>query len=83
MPYKHREPVPESEMNRTRWHGHYTICQKLRDLYHALDEVEINREEAKLEIRIMMAMAKAMNSRLQHYVHKYEEKLNMPEFEED
>lgn len=83
MPYKRRSPVPESEMDRARYHGHYTICQKLRDMYHMIGEPEIKREEIKLEIRVCMAMSKAMNDRLQYYRHKYDEKLDMPEFRED
>ena len=77
-PYKRREPVPESEMDRGRYNGHYTICQKLRDMYHRIDDPYI-----KTEIRICMAMSKAMNNRLQYYRHKYEEQLDMPEFQED
>lgn len=78
MPYKRREPVPESEMDRSRYNGHYTICQKLRDMYHRIDDPSV-----KLDIRICMAMSKAMNNRLQYYRHKYEENLDMPEFQED
>ena len=77
MPYKHREPVSISEMDRGRYGGHRTICQTLRDIYHIIDN-----EDVKLKCRLAMAMAKAMNDRLQYYKHKYEEKLDMPEFEE-
>ena len=77
MPYRRRDPVTESEMDRGRYDGHYTICQYLRDVYHATDDGEI-----RLKCRVMVAMAKAMNDRLQYYRHKYEEKLDMPEFEE-
>ena len=77
MPYKRREPVPESEMEKGRYDGHYTICQYLRDVYHMTHDPVI-----KEKCRIMVAMAKAMNDRLQYYKHKYEEQLDMPEFEE-
>lgn len=77
MPYKRREPVPESEMDRKRWEGHYTICQYLRDIYCLTDN-----EEIRMKCRVGMAMTKAMNDRLQYYRHKYDEKLDMPEFED-
>ena len=70
-------------MGRGRYENHYTICQKLRDMYHMMDEPDIRREEIKLTMRLCVAMAKAMNSRLQYYRHKYEEQLDMPEFQED
>jgi len=78
MPYKRRDPVPESEMDRDRWEGHYTICQYLRDIYHLTDNTEI-----RMKCRVGMAMTKAMNDRLQYYRHKYDEKLDMPEFKEE
>jgi hypothetical protein len=59
MPYKRRRPVDVREMKKTRWHGHYTICQKLRDLYNKIDD-----EEIKLELRVMMAMTKSMHKKL-------------------
>ena len=77
MPYKRREPCSESEMDLGRYHGHYTICQYLRDIYHMTDNKEI-----KMKCRVGMAMTKAMNARLQWYRHKYDEHLDMPEFED-
>lgn len=65
MPYKHRDPVPEKEMNIIDYEGHHSICQFLRDIYH----METN-EEIKIKLRITMAMAKAMNSKIQYYKHK-------------
>ncbi len=70
MPYKHREPVPESEMSRDRWHGHHTICEKLREMYWETDD-----ENIKLKIRLCMAFAKAMNKQLQYYKHVYIDKI--------
>ena len=67
MPYKRREPVSESEMDRKRWEGHFTICQKLRDIYHMTDDPDV-----RLNLRLAMAMAKAMNDKLQYYKHKEE-----------
>ena len=67
MPYKRREPVSEGEMDRKRWEGHYTICQTIRDVYHMIDNPDV-----KLKLRLAMAMAKAMNDKLQYYKHKEE-----------
>ena len=78
MPYKRRQPASEFEMDRKDYEGHYSICQFLRDIYHITDNSEI-----KMKCRVGMAMTKAMNDRLQYYKHKYEEKLDMPEFEEE
>ena len=81
MPYPKREPVPESEMEfdpvsssemkwgwekgRKEWRGHHNICQTLRDMYHETDDPNI-----KLKCRICVAMAKAMNKKLQYYKDK-------------
>lgn len=77
MPYKRRQPVDEKEMekeelstewemDRTRYLGHHTICQTLRDIYHMTDN-----EELKLKCRLAMSMAKAMNEKLKWYKEKY------------
>lgn len=68
MPYKRRQPVPVEEMDVTRWHGHHTICQTLRDMYH-----ETQDENIRLKLRLCMAFAKAMNDKLQWYKHRDEE----------
>lgn len=65
MPYPRREPVPESEMDRTRYEGHHSVCQALRDIYHMTDNPDI-----RLKLRLAMAMTKAMNDKLQYYKHK-------------
>lgn len=62
MPYKRHDPVSEDEMDRTRWEGHHTICQTLRDMYHMTDDPYI-----KLKLRLAMAMAKAMHEKLKWY----------------
>ena len=67
MPYPRVEPVPESEMDFDRYHGHYTICQYLRDIYHMTEDPEI-----KMKCRVGMAMTKAMNQKLQDYKHFFE-----------
>jgi hypothetical protein len=62
MPYKTYEPVSEKEITKTRWQGHKSICQTLRDIYALSDN-----EEAKLKCRVAMAMAKAMHNKLKRY----------------
>jgi len=64
MPYKRRNPVPESEMETTDHLGHHSICQTLRDMYHETDDPNI-----RLKCRLCVAFAKAMNDRLQYYKH--------------
>ncbi len=64
MPYKRHEPVGESEMDMSRWQGHHSICQTIRDMYHETDD-----ENIRLKLRLCMAMAKAMNKKLQYYKH--------------
>jgi len=62
MPYKKHDPIPVREMDKSRYEGHNSICQKLRDIYHMTDNPEI-----KYECRIAMAMAKSMHRRLKKY----------------
>lgn len=69
MPYKHRDPVPEREMEVSDYKGHHTICQTLRDMYHETDDTNI-----KIKLRLCMAFAKAMNDKLQWYKHREEER---------
>lgn len=61
------EPVPERLMDKSRYEGHYSICQKLRDMYHVVESPEL-----KMECRIMMAMAKKMHQRLKWYRDRYD-----------
>lgn len=65
MPYKRVDPVDVGYMLKKRYHGHFTICQKLRDIYLATDN-----EEIKLNCRIAMAMAKKMHEKLKWYKNK-------------
>ena len=65
-PLSEKEPIEEREMNITRWEGHHTICQTLRDMYHMTTDQKI-----KVECRKGMAMAKAIHERLKK--HKQEE----------
>ena len=65
-----REPASLWEMDRSRWEGHHSICQTIRDIYHLTDN-----EELKLKCRVAMAMTKAMNKKLQEYNQQTQEKI--------
>jgi len=62
MSYKKYEPVSIKKMLNKRYHGHNTICQKLRDIF-----VKTEDEDIKLMCREAMAMAKSMHTRLKAY----------------
>lgn len=62
MGYKRVEPVSIEKMLNARYHGHYTICQKLRDIF-----VKTDNEDIKMDCRIAMAMAKSMHNKLKAY----------------
>jgi hypothetical protein len=77
MGFKHlpkREPAPLEEMDKTRWEGHHSICQTLRDIYHMTDDAGL-----KLKCREAMAMTKAMHEKLKQYK-QMEEELNLKEY---
>lgn len=65
MSYKKHAPVSVQKMMRTRYHGHNTVCQKLRDIF-----IKTEDEEIKLMCREAMAMAKAMHNKLKRYKQK-------------
>lgn len=60
--YKRVDPVDIKYMKKTRFHGHFTICEKLREIYMATDD-----EDIQMKARIAMAMAKKMHERLKWY----------------
>jgi hypothetical protein len=62
MPYEHAEPISLDWMDKHRYDGHNSICQKLRDIYRMTDN-----EEIKLNCRIAMTMAKKMHEKLKEY----------------
>jgi len=62
MPYKRVDPVSDGEMGRKRYENHFTICQKLREIYAMTDDPEI-----KLRCRVAVAMAKRMHQALKDY----------------
>lgn len=65
MPYKHHDPVDLREMDRSRYDGHHSICQTLRDIYHMTEN-----EEIQLKCRVAMSMAKSMHNKLKLYKQK-------------
>lgn len=65
MPYKRRKPVSEKAMLKTRYKGHHTICETIREIYMATDD-----EDIKYKCRLATAMAKAMQDRLKKYKEK-------------
>lgn len=61
-PVPQHEPAPEEEMDRTRWEGHHSVCQTIREIYRMTDN-----EEIKMKCRLAMSMTKAMHERLKKY----------------
>lgn len=57
----------EATMNDMRRAGHHTICQTLREIYHATQDPAVQEK-----CRLAVAMAKAMTERLHYYKNKYE-----------
>ena len=55
-------PATEEEMEFSRYAGHHTICQTLRDIWMMSDS-----EEVKMKCRLAVAMAKAMHNKLNSY----------------
>lgn len=60
--FREREPIDIQEMDKSRWEGHHSICQTLRDIYHMTENGEI-----QLKARVAMAMTKAMHEKLKSY----------------
>jgi hypothetical protein len=59
MLHKH-PPITKEKMN---WISpKNSICQKLRDIYHASQD-----EDVRMDCRVAMSMAKAMNRKLEQY----------------
>ena len=56
------QPATDEEMVFSRYAGHHTICQTLRDIWALSDNDEI-----KLKCRLAVSMAKAMHHQLKSY----------------
>jgi len=69
MPYKRHHPINEDQMNKSKFEGHHTICQTLRDIYHMT-----NNPEIKLKCRVGMSMSKAMHKKLKKYKQQEEKR---------
>lgn len=63
--YEKVEPTSEAIMRKKRYHGHNTICEKLREIYMLTDSDNI-----KMKCRIAMTMAKKMHNKLKEYKEK-------------
>jgi hypothetical protein len=86
MPHPKKYPVTEAEMEytsaslkeieETRYFGHHTICQTMRDIYQMAKDPDLIIEEKlegiMLKSRLAMSMAKAMTDKLHEYKNKYE-----------
>jgi len=62
MGMRKHKPVSIKKIEKTRYKGHHTICQFMRDIYAMTDN-----EEIKMKCRIGMSMAKSMHERLKKY----------------
>jgi len=69
MSYESIDPVPKKKMERRRYEGHKTICQKLREIYQSTQD-----EDIQLKCREAMAMAKRMQAKLKKYKDEKESK---------
>jgi hypothetical protein len=74
MPYPKADPIDVKAMELTRYDGHHTICQNLRDMYHMAEKINTDPAkkdeliaEIRLRCRIGMTMAKKMNKKLKWY----------------
>ena len=63
------EPIREGIMLDSRYQGHHSICQMLRDIY-----MLTNNEEIKMKTRLATTMAKKMHERLKWYKQKEDNK---------
>lgn len=71
MPHKRIPPVSIEMMEDNRREGHFTICQKLREIYRQTTD-----EDIKLKCRVAMAMAKRMVNKLKEYKSMFEGQSN-------
>lgn len=62
MPYRRCDPVNEIEMKKKRYIGHFTICEKTREIWRI--GKELNHPELMLKAREAMAMGKRMHEAL-------------------
>ena len=60
--FRQRDPIDIREMDKSRWEGHHSICQTLRDIYHMT-----NDDTLRVKSRIAMSMTKAMHEKLKSY----------------
>jgi hypothetical protein len=55
-------PIHTKIIEDKTYHGHFSVCQKLRDIYMSTDN-----ENIKMDARLAMAMTKRMHDKLKWY----------------
>ncbi len=65
MPYKRCDPAPEIDMKKKRYIGHFTICEKTREIWRI--GKELGNEELMLKAREAHAMGKRMHEKLKQH----------------
>jgi hypothetical protein len=71
MPYKRIPPADVGNMRKRRYLGHFTICEKTREIWRIGRELEekgiAEGIDLQLKAREAMAMGKRMQDKLKHY----------------
>ena len=74
MPYQRCEPVPEAYMRQNRYLGHFTICEKLREIWRMTDPsstedivLKDKYKDIQFKCREAVAQAKKMHYKLKSY----------------
>lgn len=65
MPYKRVEPADVADMRKKRYVGHFTICEKCREIWRI--GVATGNVELQMKAREAMAMGKRMHEKLKEY----------------
>ncbi len=68
MPYKRCEPAVVADMRKKRYLGHFTICEKTREIWRIGEA--LGNEELMLKAREAMAMGKRMHEALKTKAYK-------------
>jgi hypothetical protein len=68
MTYKRCEPAAVVDMKKKRYIGHFTICEKTREIWRI--GRELGNEELMLKAREAMAMGKRMHEALKQKAYK-------------
>ena len=65
MPYRKCEPAPVDDIERLRYVGHHTVCEKCRELYRI--GKELGNPEIMMKAREAMGYAKRMHEQLKKF----------------